>query len=135
MKRRGDGLSGDFRAIRGLNMFAQPKAAVIFKVLETFYAWQAAKGQLAAATSALEATKKLAASAGAKAEQGLLTQPLLLQARQAEAEADYALQTKRAAAEVAWVDVAEAVGIPPGMAVKVASADDPETGKGTPKAA
>jgi outer membrane protein len=97
--------------------------AVIFKVLETFYAWQAAKGQLAAATSALEAAKKLAAAADAKAEHGLLTQPQLLQARQAEAEADYALQTKRAAAEVAWVDVAEAVGIPPGMAVKVASAD------------
>ncbi len=51
--------------------------AVIFKVLETYYAWQAAKGQLAAATSALEATKKLAAAAGAKAEQGLLTQPLV----------------------------------------------------------
>jgi outer membrane protein len=97
--------------------------AVTFKVLESYYAWQAAKGQLAAATSALEAAKKLAAAAGAKAEHGLLTQPLLLQARQAEAEADYALQTKRAAAEVAWVDVAEAVGIPPGMPVKVASAD------------
>ena len=97
--------------------------AVTFKVLESYYAWQAAKGQLAAATSALEAAKKLAAAAGAKAEHGLLTQPLLLQARQAEAEADYALQTKRAAAEVAWVDVAEAVGIPPGVPVKVASAD------------
>ena len=96
--------------------------AVTFKVLESYYAWQAAKGQLAAATSALEAAKKLAAAAGAKAEHGLLTQPLLLQARQSEAEADYALQTKRAAAEVAWVDVVEAVGIPPGMPVKVASA-------------
>jgi outer membrane protein len=97
--------------------------AVTFKVLESYYAWQAAKGQLAAATSALEAAKKLAAAAGAKAEHGLLTQPQLLQARQAEAEADYALQTKRAAAEVAWVEVAEAVGIPPGMPVKVTRAD------------
>jgi outer membrane protein len=97
--------------------------AVTFKVLESYYAWQAAKGQLAAATSASEAAKKLAAAAGAKAEQGLVTQPLLLQARQAEAEAEYAVQTTRAAAEVAWVDVAEAVGIPPGMPVKVASAD------------
>ena len=51
------------------------------------------------------------------------TQPLLLQARQAAAEADYALQTTKAAAEVAWVDLAEAVGIPPGMPVKVAGAD------------
>ena len=91
--------------------------------MESYYAWQAAKGQLTAATSASEAAKKLAAAAGAKAENGLLTQPLLLQAKQAEAEADYAFQTKRAAAEVAWVDVAEAVGITPGMPVKVASAD------------
>jgi outer membrane protein len=97
--------------------------AVTFKVLESYYAWQAARGQLAAAKSALEAAKKLAAAAGAKAEHGLLTQPLLLQARQAEAEAEYAVQTTRAAAEVAWVDLAEAVGIPPGMPVKVASAD------------
>jgi outer membrane protein len=96
---------------------------VTFKVLESYYGWQAAKGQLAPATSASQAAKKLAAAAGAKAENGLLTQPLLLQAKQAEAEADYAVQTTRAAAEVAWVDVAEAVGIPPGMPVKVASAD------------
>jgi hypothetical protein len=53
----------------------------------------------------------------------LLTQPLLLQAKQAEAAADYAVQTTRAAAEVAWVDVAEAVGILPGMPLKVATAD------------
>ena len=97
--------------------------AVTFKVLESYYAWQAAKGQLAAATSALEAAKKVAAAAGAKADHGLLTEPQLLQARQAEAEADYALQTKRAAAEIAWVDVAEAVGIPPGIPVQVARAD------------
>ncbi len=97
--------------------------AVTFKVLESYYAWQAAKGQLAAATSALEAAKKLAAAAGAKADHGLLTQPLLLQARQAAAEAAYAVQTTRSAAEVAWVDLAEAVGIPPGMPVKVVSAD------------
>ena len=96
---------------------------VTFKVLESYYAWQAAKRKRAAATSASEAAEKLAAAAGAKAEQGLLTQPLLLQARQAAAEADYALQTTKAAAEVAWVDLAEAVGIPPGMPVKVASAD------------
>ena len=96
---------------------------VTFKVLESYYAWQAAKRKRAAATSASEAAEKLAAAAGAKAEQGLLTQPVLLQARQAAAEANYALQTTKAAAEVAWVDLAEAVGIPPGMPVKVASAD------------
>ena len=70
--------------------------AVTLKVLESYYAWQAAKGQLAAAASASEAASKLAAAAGAKAEQRLLTQRLLLQARQADIEADYVLQTKRA---------------------------------------
>ena len=97
--------------------------AVTFKLLESYYAWQAAKRKRAAATNASEAAEKLAAAAGAKAEQGLQTQPLLLRARQAAAEADYALQTTKAAAEVAWVDLAEAVGIPPGIPVKVAGAD------------
>jgi outer membrane protein TolC len=60
---------------------------VTFKVLESYYGWQAAKGQLAAATSASEAAKKLAAAAGAKAENGLLT-TAVAQAKQAEAEAD-----------------------------------------------
>ena len=103
--------------------FNSAHQTVTMKVLESYYAWQAAKGQLSAASSALEAARKLAAAADAKAEHGLLTQPLLLQARQAEAEADYALQTRKAAAEVTWVDLAEAVGIPPGVSIKVANAD------------
>jgi outer membrane protein len=103
--------------------FNSAHQTVTLKVLESYYAWQAAKGQLAAASSALEAARKLAAAAGAKAEHGLLTQPLLLQARQAEAEADYALQTRKAVAEVTWVDLAEAVGISPGVSIKVANAD------------
>ena len=103
--------------------FNSAHQTVTLKVLESYYAWQAANGQLAAASSALEAARKLAAAADAKAEHGLLTQPLLLQARQAEAEADYALQTRKAAAEVTWVDMAEAVGIPPGVSIKVANAD------------
>ncbi len=96
---------------------------VTFKVLESYYAWQAAKGQLEAAANASVAAREVAAVADAKAAQGLLTQPLLLQAKQAEAETDYLLQSKKAAAEVAWVDVAEAVGITPSQPIKVVSAD------------
>ncbi len=97
--------------------------AVTFKVMEAYYAWQAAKGQLAAAAEASEAARKVAEAAAAKADHGLLTKPLLLQARQADAEADYALQTARAATEVAWVDVAEAAGIGPGTPLKVSGVD------------
>lgn len=96
---------------------------VTFKVLQSYYAWQAARRQLAAAISASEAAKKVADAAGAKAGQGLLTEPLLLQARQVAAQADYAEQTASAAADTAWIDLAEAAGIPPGTSLKIASAD------------
>jgi outer membrane protein TolC len=104
-------------------IFNASHQAVTFKVMQSYYAWQAAKRQLAAAEAAFQATHKVAEAAGAKADHGLLTKPLLLQARQADAEADYALQTARATAEVAWVDVAEAAGISPGTTLKVAGVD------------
>ena len=96
---------------------------VVMKVLESYYAWEAAKRDAEAAASSAEAARKFSRSAAARAEQGLLTEPLLLQARQAEAETDYALQSANAAVEIAWVDVAEAVGIPPGLPVRVSQGD------------
>lgn len=74
--------------------FSVAHQTVTFKVPESYYAWQAAKGQLEAAASASAAAREVAAVADAKAAQGLLTQPLLLQAKQAEAETDYLLQSR-----------------------------------------
>ncbi len=103
--------------------FNKTHQAVTFKVLQTYYAWQAAKRQLAAATVASEAAKKVSEAADAQAGNGLLTEPLLLQARQAAAQADYAAQTARAAVDTGWIDLAEAVGIRPGTPLKVANTD------------
>jgi outer membrane protein len=97
--------------------------SVTFKVMESYYAWQAAKRQTAAALAAFEASTKVSESAVAKTEHGQLTQPLLLQAQQASSQADYTLQTARTASDLAWIDLAEAVGIPPGTSLKVATAD------------
>ena len=44
---------------------------VTFKVLESYYAWQAAKRKRAAATSASEAAEKLAAAAGRESRAGI----------------------------------------------------------------
>lgn len=103
--------------------------AVTMKVLESYYAWEAAKRQVSSAMATVDAARKFAQSAEATAERGLLARPELLQAMQAEAEADYALQTARAKAEIAWVDVAEAAGIPPCVPLKVSDADYAQLGK------
>ncbi len=97
--------------------------AVILKVVQTYYACQAAKRQLAAAASATGAARRIAEAATAQAGQGLLTEPLLLLARQASAQADYAEQTARAAVDTAWIDLSEAVGFPPGTNLRIADAN------------
>lgn len=104
-------------------MFNASHQAVTFKTMQSYYAWQAAKRQFGAAQAASEASRKVAEAAAAMQQQGLLTEPLLLQAKQANAEADYALETARAAVEIAWIDVAETAGISPGTSLRVVDAD------------
>ena len=96
---------------------------VAFRVTESYYALESARRQAeAAATSASSAAEVLAATE-ARFTRGLLTEPPLLQARQAKAQADYGLESARAAASLAWVDLAEAIGLPPGQQLKLAAAD------------
>jgi len=103
--------------------------SVAFRVTESYYAVQSARCQVGAASvSAASATEVLAA-AEAKFSEGLLAEPPLLQARQAMAEAEYGLQTARAAERLACIDLAEAVGIPPGGEIKLAPVDFSTLGK------
>jgi len=96
---------------------------VAFKVTESYYALQAARRQIEAATTSSATATEVLASAEARFARGLLTEPPLMQARQAKAEADYGLESARAAQELAWIDLAEAVGLPPGQTLKIAPAD------------
>ena len=60
---------------------------------------------------------------------GLITEPLLLQARQAKAQADFELANIRAKSDMAMVDLAEVAGLEPGTPLDVAEADFSQLGE------
>lgn len=96
---------------------------VVFKVTETYYALQAARTQTRAAESASASADGILGAAEDRFRQGLITEPLLLQARQAKAQADFELANIRGKSELAMVDLAEVVGLEPGTPLDVAEAD------------
>jgi len=96
---------------------------VAFKVTEAYYALQAARRQIEAANTSATTASEVLASAEARFSRGMLTEPLLLQARQAKAEADYGLESARSAQDMASIDLSEAAGLPPGERLKIAAAD------------
>jgi outer membrane protein TolC len=96
---------------------------VAFRVTEAYYAVESARCQVEASQVAASSAADVLAAAEARFNRGLLTEPPLLQARQAKAQADYGLESARAASGLAWVDLAEAVGLPPGQHLRLAAAD------------
>ena len=103
---------------------------VAFRVTEAYYAVESARCQVEAASVSASSAAEVLAAAEGRYGQGLLTEPPLLQARQAKAQADYGLESARAAAGLAWVDLAEATGLPPGHHLKLAAADFGKLRKG-----
>ena len=106
---------------------------VAFRVTEAYYAVQSAGRQVAAAESSSSSAAVVLEAAEARFAQGLLTEPAVLQARQVKAQADYGLESARAAAGMAWVDLAEAAGLPPGLRLKLAAADFDKMGSALQK--
>lgn len=96
---------------------------VVFKVTEAYYALVAARAQTRAAESAAASAEGILGAAEDRFRQGLITEPLLLQARQAKAQADFELTNARSKSELAMIDLAEAAGLQPGMTLDVADAD------------
>jgi outer membrane protein TolC len=96
---------------------------VAFRVTEAYYAEESALRLVETASVSATSAAEVLAAAEARFGQGLLTEPPLLQARQAKAQADYGLESARSTAGLAWVDLAEALGLPPGQDLKLASAD------------
>ena len=96
---------------------------VVFKVTETYYALQAARTQTRAAEVSAASADGILGAAEDRFRQGLITEPLLLQARQAKAQADFELVNMRAKSELALIDLAEAAGLEPGSRLEVAEAD------------
>jgi len=87
---------------------------VAFSVVEAFAHWQATTDHEHAAEVSLQAARTVEEAAAARYRLGKLTEPDLLQAKSDALAAAYAHETARAAAEVAYVHLAQAAGLSPG---------------------
>ena len=93
---------------------------VAFAVVEAFAHWQATADHERAAEISLEAARGVEAAAEARYQLGKLTEPDWLQAQSEALSAAYARETARAAAEVAYVNLAHATGLSPGTELAIA---------------
>jgi outer membrane protein TolC len=74
-------------------VFNAAHQTVVFKVTEAYYALEAARSQTHAAESAAASAAEIYSVAEDRFRHGLITEPLLLQANQAKAQADFELAT------------------------------------------
>ena len=96
---------------------------VTFQATQAYYTLETNRRLIEAAeTSAAEAAEILAASQD-KYDHGLLTEPNLMRAREAKAQADFDLVNAHSNLEVARIDLIEVIGAEPGCGLKVAPVD------------
>ena len=97
---------------------------IIFQVMDAYYRLLDSKGQQEAADANLRNAQTVRQAAEARLENGLATKPDVLEARSAEARADYDLQAAIGNTEIAHGDVATAIGISPTTPFRVESIHD-----------
>jgi outer membrane protein len=94
---------------------------VIFQVMDAYYRLLDSKGQQEAAEANLKNAQTVRQAAEARLDNGLATKPDVLEARSAEARADYDLQAAIGNTEIAHGDLATAIGISPTTPFQVES--------------
>jgi outer membrane protein len=92
---------------------------IIDEVASAYYRFLNAEGQHEAAEVSLENAKTVEEDAEARLANGLATKPDQLEATAARAQAEYDLQATVGAVDIARGDLATAIGIAPGTALKV----------------
>lgn len=97
---------------------------IVFQVTQSFYAFDTARQQVAAAESALQAAKTVAESAKARYDHGLETKPAVLQAEQQSAQALFDLETAQGQLSDAQVALVESLGVLPTSELHVVAASD-----------
>jgi outer membrane protein len=97
---------------------------VIFQVMDAYYRLLDSKGQQEAAEANMKNAQTVRQAAEARLDNGLATKPDVLEARSAEARADYDLQAAIGNTEIAHGDVATAIGISPTVPFQVESIHD-----------
>lgn len=104
-------------------VFNAAHQTVSFRVTEAYYSVESARRITHAAERSAQAATEVLASFEERHARGLLTEPQLLQARQARAQADFQLSTAQSRTQLARIDLAEAVGAPPDCVLEIAPAD------------
>jgi outer membrane protein len=97
---------------------------VIFQVMSAYYRLLDDKGLEEAAEANLNNARTVRQAAEDRLQNGLATLPDVLEARSAEAQADYDLQAAIGATEIAHGDLATALGISPTIQFQVESIHD-----------
>jgi len=100
--------------------FNRKHQEIVFSVSESFFALDASRARLGAATVTLEQAGAVAEAVQARLEQGLATRPDLLLALQERARAAYEVQEAQGLVADARARLAESIGISPTMPLQVA---------------
>jgi len=96
---------------------------VTFQVTQAYYTLETDRRLITAAEISAKSAVDVLASTQAKYDQGLLTEPALLQAKQAKAQADYDLVNANSNWEVARLNLIEIIGAEPQCGLQVAPYD------------
>jgi outer membrane protein TolC len=118
------GRSGEIDAAKA-NLLASDLAfndthrRIIYQVASAYYRLLNAEGQRQAAEASLENARTVDENAKARLASGLATKPDELEAAAARAQADFDLQARIGAVDIARGDLATAIGVTPGTAFKV----------------
>ncbi|MDB6079358.1 MAG: outer rane efflux protein [Akkermansiaceae bacterium] len=93
--------------------------SLTYKVVEAYVLYEAARSEVQASQVSAESARGILKATQAKADHGLSTDPELLRSKQVAAESDYALTTANSKLRMAYVDLAEAAVIPPGVELNI----------------
>jgi outer membrane protein len=96
---------------------------VAFAVSEGFFALDASRARVAAADATLDQAGAVAEAVQARFDRGLATRPDLLLAVQERARAAFEVQEAQGQVADAWARLAESIGIPPSVPLKVIGLD------------
>lgn len=103
---------------------------VTYEVTQAYYTLETDRKLVEAAEISVKSAEDVLASTQAKYDQGLTTEPALLQAKQAKAQADFDLLGANANRDIARLALLQAVGADPSARLTVAKADFARLGEG-----
>jgi len=110
--------------------FNQTHQQVTYEVTQAYYTLETDRKLIEAAEVSVKSAEDVLEATQAKYDQGMTTEPALLQAKQAKAQADFDLLGAKANWDVARFTLLHAVGADPSVALKVAPADFSRLGQG-----